>query len=152
MGGGIVLSSLEETHRFGEALACCLKPNAILALSGDLGSGKTSFVQGVAKGLGIFSPIQSPTFIYLNVYEEGKVPFYHFDLYRLKNESDFWNMGFEEYFEKGGITAIEWPEKLGETLPKHCLFLQFSHAEKGRIIHFPSSFDSEMLDFLKKWH
>ena len=146
------LSSLQKTRLFGNHFARLLKPNSILALSGELGAGKTSFVQGLASGLGIDSPIQSPTFIYLNIYEEGKIPLYHFDLYRINDGAAFFAMGFEEYFQKGGITVIEWPEKLGNApLPPHIL-LRFSHEKKGRSVSLSSSFEPELLHFLSQWH
>jgi tRNA threonylcarbamoyladenosine biosynthesis protein TsaE len=154
MGGRnriVSLSSSEKTFFFGKYLANLMKPNSILALSGDLGSGKTSLVQGLAAGLGIDTPIQSPTFTYLNLYEEGTLPLYHFDLYRMQNEKDFFSMGFEEYFERGGVTAIEWPERLGDFLPAHTLSLHFSYLGRERSISFPSPFDPELLEFLDAW-
>ncbi len=114
-----------------------LRPNAILALSGDLGAGKTSFVQGLGAGLGIAETIQSPTFNYLNVYGGGKMSMYHFDLYRLTCAEDFFAMGFEEYFEKEGIVAMEWPERLEERLPREVLLFKFSCVEGGRSVLLP---------------
>jgi tRNA threonylcarbamoyladenosine biosynthesis protein TsaE len=106
-----------------------LPANTILALSGDLGAGKTTFVQGLALGLDIQEPIQSPTFILLNAYD----PLYHFDLYRLKTSSDFTNLGFEEYFHKGGICAIEWPDRIADLLPPGTIHIHFSYEKNGRI-------------------
>ena len=126
----IFLFSPEETRRFGRDFANKLAPNSILALYGPLGAGKTTFVQGLAEGLGIEAAVQSPTFTLFHLYE-GSLSLYHFDLYRFKNAEDFFQMGFEEYFEKGGICAIEWPERLGPRLPQNAISLSFQHLETG---------------------
>jgi tRNA threonylcarbamoyladenosine biosynthesis protein TsaE len=140
MGGRsrvIDLHSLEETHLFGQKVALSLLPGSVLALFGPLGAGKTSFVQGLALGLKLEEPIQSPTFTYLNIYE-GTLPLYHFDLYRMRGPSDFFSMGFDEYFSSGGITAIEWPERLGSFLPSQTISLSFSYLDVGRRVHLES--------------
>ncbi len=126
------LKSADETFAWGAFLANQLPKNAILALSGDLGAGKTTFVQGLASGLGIEESIQSPTFVLLNLYENLA----HFDLYRLPQETgsaDFINLGFHEYFEAGLICAIEWPERIEEILPKKTVRIHFEHAKQERI-------------------
>jgi tRNA threonylcarbamoyladenosine biosynthesis protein TsaE len=124
-----VLRSAEETIAFGKEMAIQLQKGGILALYGDLGAGKTTFVQGLALGLGIFEPIQSPTFVLLNVYSG----LYHFDLYRLKGETDFTNLGFEEYFDKKGICAIEWPDRIANLLPPETIYVTFNHEGNGRL-------------------
>lgn len=129
------MNSSEEMLSFGKELAPFLKPNTILALSGDLGAGKTTFVQGLAQGLQIDQPILSPTFVYLNLYV-GTLPLFHFDLYRFKKASDFFSLGFEEYFEKGGICAIEWPERIAGDLPPSTLAMNFTFHKQGRIVAF----------------
>lgn len=144
----IDLSSLEETLRFGKKAAGILPPGSVLALFGPLGAGKTSFVQGLAAGLGLETPVQSPTFTYLNLYEDK---LYHFDLYRMKNAADFFAMGFEEYFDLGGITAIEWPERLGSSLPMKALSLTFSYLPIGRRVNLSSSFAPELIDSMVSW-
>lgn len=123
------LSSSEETLAFGSLAANEMPRNAILALSGDLGAGKTTFVQGLAIGLGLTEPVQSPTFVLLNVYE-GLA---HFDLYRLKNSSDFRSLGFDEYFGKEMICAIEWPDRIQEILPPETIHIHFEYEKGGRI-------------------
>lgn len=123
------LSSSEETLALGRKMARELPPNAVIALSGGLGAGKTTFVQGLAQGLGITDPIQSPTFVILNIYKG----LYHFDLYRLKNSDDFTSLGFEEYFQKGGICAIEWPDRITKILPPDTVYIDFRYDTKGRI-------------------
>ncbi len=127
--GTYFLPSLEETFSFGKEAANLLPKNSVLALSGTLGAGKTSFVQGLAAGLGITEPVQSPTFVLLNVYE-GLA---HFDLYRLKQSSDFISLGFDEYFAKGGICAIEWPDRIEEILPPETIYIDFTYEKEGRI-------------------
>ena len=127
----IPLASLEETLRFGCALGKTIKPDTILALSGDLGAGKTSLVQGLAHGLSISDPIQSPTFVYLNIYE-GSLPLYHFDLYRLNKSSILDAENFEEYFYGDGVTVIEWADKIRELLPKRRIEVKLSVAGENK--------------------
>ena len=154
MGGRsriIDLSSPDHTYNFGRHAAKALQPGAILALFGPLGAGKTYFVQGLAAGLQIKMPIQSPTFTYFHPYTEGTRPLYHFDLYRMKGPSDFFSMGFEEYLDRDGIAAIEWPERLGASLPAHAISLHFSYHEKGRRVHLSSGLESELINSLASW-
>ena len=129
--GTYPLSSAEETIAFARKLASLLPSKAIIALSGDLGAGKTTFVQGLALGLGIQEPIQSPTFVLLNAYQNL---LYHFDLYRLRQAADFTNLGFEEYFHLDGICAIEWPDRIETLLPENTYRVEFSYDGVGRII------------------
>jgi len=126
---GLNLDTAEDTIAFGKKMASMLPKNAVVALSGDLGAGKTTFVQGLALGLGIKEPIQSPTFVLLNLYKG----LYHFDLYRLKNESDFTSLGFEEYFEKDGICVIEWPDRIAKILPPGTVHIEFIYKQEQRI-------------------
>lgn len=129
IAGKYPLLSAEETLAFGKMAAAVLPKNSVLALSGNLGAGKTTFVQGLAAGLGISEPIQSPTFVLMNHYE-GLT---HFDLYRLKTASDFTGLGFEEYFGSGGICAIEWPDRIELILPPETVRIEFIYAKEGRI-------------------
>lgn len=128
--GNYSLSSAEEMFNFGAWAASVLPKNSILALSGDLGAGKTTFVQGLASGLGILEKVQSPTFVILNVYE-GLA---HFDLYRLKGLTDFTNLGFEEYFNLEQICAIEWPDRIREILPPETVHIRIEHKGGGRTL------------------
>ncbi|HSX38901.1 MAG TPA: tRNA (adenosine(37)-N6)-threonylcarbamoyltransferase complex ATPase subunit type 1 TsaE [Chlamydiales bacterium] len=139
--------SPDHTHRFGRHAAAFLLPHSILALFGPLGAGKTSFVQGLASGLNIKTLVQSPTFTYLHVFTEGILPLFHFDLYRMKNPADFFSMGFEEYFNQGGITVIEWPDRLGPLLPDRAYSFFFSYTDSGRRVNLSSSIDSKLIDF-----
>jgi len=112
--------SFEETVEFGEKLGNVLKSGDIISLSGDLGTGKTAFTNGIAKSLGITSYITSPTFTIVNEYE-GKIPLYHFDVYRISEPDDMFDIGFEEYINSEGITIIEWGEQIKEILPEEII-------------------------------
>lgn len=111
-----------ETHSFGETLdlgrkfGSLLKPGDVVCLSGDLGTGKTAFTNGIAKELGIDSYITSPTFTLVNEYQ-GKYPLYHFDVYRIADPDEMFDIGFEEYLNGEGITIIEWGELIWQILP-----------------------------------
>lgn len=123
--------SSEDTVNFAAEFALLLKPNTVLALRGDLGAGKTTFVKGIAHGLGADPHvISSPTFSYLHIYE-AKFPIYHFDLYRLSSSRQFELSGFEEYFHAGGIACIEWPSLASEALPKNTILIDLRHAGEG---------------------
>jgi tRNA threonylcarbamoyladenosine biosynthesis protein TsaE len=152
MGGSrvIFLSSVEEMFALGFRAASHLSPDSILALSGPLGSGKTSFIQGLAAGLKIEGPILSPTFQYVHVYE-GALPLYHFDLYRMTGASDFFAMGFEEYFTMGGIVAIEWPERLGSLLPATAHVFRFSYEGTGRSVTGCSFLEEKLIESVVTW-
>ena len=120
--------STEETLALGARVADVLGSGAVLALYGDLGSGKTHFVKGVARGLGL-SPanVRSPTFTILAVHDEGERPLYHFDAYRVQNPDEFVELGFEEYVHSDGLTCIEWAGRVREMLPPDAVHLQFHH-------------------------
>ncbi len=132
------LRTSEETVALGKQCGIQLSRGSVVALFGDLGAGKTTFVQGIAAALGIEEPIQSPTFTYLHIYQ-GTMPLYHFDLYRMNGHFDFFSMGFEEYFDSDGITVIEWAERLGHTLPENALSIHLSHHEGGRSVRILSN-------------
>lgn len=126
-----VSSCRQETESFGEEIATRLSPNGSLCLFGELGTGKTTLVKSVAFHLSGFDPdeVVSPTFTYLNIYE-GRVPIYHFDLYRLEGIKDFLNRGFDEYFDLEGICCIEWAERIAPILPPHALKVHIKHLEE----------------------
>lgn len=127
---GIVTRSENETRKLGEKLGAMLKPGDFIALYGDLGSGKTHFAQGVALGAGVDPRVRvtSPTYTILNEYD-GKIPVYHFDLYRLQGDSDIAELGFDEYFSGNGICLVEWAERLSLELPERYLGVRFHHGE-----------------------
>ena len=108
----------QETKELGRKIGASAKPGEIFLLNGDLGVGKTVFVQGVALGLGIEGPINSPTFTILQVYDEGRLPFYHFDVYRISDPEEMYEIGFEEYIEGEGVCFIEWANLIEELLPE----------------------------------
>lgn len=109
--------SAEETSALGEKIGREAKPGAVYTLVGDLGVGKTVFTQGIAKGLGITEPICSPTFTIVQVYEEGRIPFYHFDVYRISDIEEMDEIGYEDYFYGNGLTMIEWANLIEDILP-----------------------------------
>ena len=101
----------EQTEELGAALAQRLSPGDVAAFYGDLGAGKTAFVRGMARGLGIREPVTSPTYTIVNEYLSGRIPLFHFDLYRLSGPDDLFDIGWEDYLERGGICAVEWSER-----------------------------------------
>lgn len=108
----------KETYELGKKLGESAKSGQIYSLIGDLGAGKTVFTQGFAAGLGITGPVNSPTFTILQVYEEGRIPFYHFDVYRIEEIEEMEEIGYEEYFDGEGVCLIEWADLIEELLPK----------------------------------
>jgi tRNA threonylcarbamoyladenosine biosynthesis protein TsaE len=112
-----------ETFRFGQCLANILSAGQVVCLIGDLGAGKTLLVQGLAEGLGIVDSVNSPTFTILNVYE-ASFPVYHFDLYRLEDAAELFDIGFYEYTEGSGLSIIEWADKFPDQLPDEYLWIE----------------------------
>jgi tRNA threonylcarbamoyladenosine biosynthesis protein TsaE len=127
-----------QTRRLGARLAAFLSPGDILALVGDLGSGKTCWIQGVCKGLGVVEPVVSPTFTLVNEYQ-GLYPIYHIDLYRLADMSETSTFGLEEYLYGPGISLIEWADRAKNLLPSEYLTIELGHLEetKRRVILRP---------------
>lgn len=111
--------SAEETLKLGEQMGREAKPGTVCTLVGDLGVGKTVFTQGIARGLDIEESICSPTFTIVQVYEEGRMPFYHFDVYRIGDIEEMDEIGYEDYFYGEGLTMIEWANLIEEILPKN---------------------------------
>ena len=122
----MITNSAEETILFGEKLGKTLKPGDIVALSGNLGSGKTTFTKGIGKGLGVKDSkrINSPTFVLIKEYK-GRIPLYHLDLYRLDGLQEIENLAVEEYIYGHGITVIEWAEKIKGLLPEKHILVKF---------------------------
>ncbi len=112
-----ISNSPDETQGFAADMAKSLKSGDVLCLYGDLGAGKTAFVQGLAKGLGIDEPITSPTFTIVNEYE-GRLPLYHFDVYRIADSDEMYEVGFDEYVYGEGVSVIEWPQLIADILPE----------------------------------
>ena len=107
-----------ETEALGAALAKLLWPGAVVAFTGDLGAGKTAFVLGMAQGLGVAGRVTSPTFTIVNEYEGGRLPLFHFDLYRLASSDELFEIGWEDYLRRGGVCAVEWSENAAGALER----------------------------------
>ena len=119
-----ITNSEEETREFAKEFAKKLNIGDVVVLSGDLGSGKTKFVEGVLSNFGLENEISSPTFTIVNEYESADVNIYHFDVYRLEDSDEFYAIGWEEYFEKG-ICLIEWGELIKDALPSKYIKISF---------------------------
>ena len=111
-----ITHSPEETERLGEALAALLQPGDIIAYRGDLGAGKTAFTRGLARGLGYAEPVTSPTYTIVNEYLGGRLPLFHFDMYRLRCADDLWDIGWDDYLDRCGVCAVEWSENVADAL------------------------------------
>jgi tRNA threonylcarbamoyladenosine biosynthesis protein TsaE len=139
-------TSPEETEAIGAALGKVLVAGTVLAYRGDLGAGKTAFTRGLAKGLGYPDSVTSPTYTIVNEYLGGRLPLFHFDMYRLRSADDLWGIGWDDYLDRGGVCAVEWSEnvcdalenaltvrieKLGEDRRKIIIEGEFDHAAFG---------------------
>ena len=111
-----ITNSPAETEAVGQALAQRLKPGTVIAYRGDLGAGKTAFTRGLARGLGYCDPVTSPTYTIVNEYLGGRLPLFHFDMYRLASADDLWDIGWDDYLERGGVCAVEWSENVAEAM------------------------------------
>lgn len=111
-----ITHSPEETEKIGEALAKSLQPGTILAYRGDLGAGKTAFTRGLARGLGCKETVTSPTYTIVNEYLGGRLPLFHFDMYRLTSSDDLWDIGWEDYLDREGVCAVEWSENVQDAM------------------------------------
>ena len=109
-------NSPEETEKVGAALGRILLPGTVLAYRGDLGAGKTAFTRGLARGLGYAEPVTSPTYTIVNEYLGGRLPLFHFDMYRLASSDDLWDIGWDDYLERGGVAAVEWSENVDDAM------------------------------------
>ena len=111
-----ITHSPTETEAVGCALGKMLAPGTVLAYEGDLGAGKTAFTRGLARGLGCTEQVNSPTYTIVNEYLSGRLPLFHFDMYRLRSAEDLWDIGWDDYLERGGICAVEWSENVREAM------------------------------------
>jgi tRNA threonylcarbamoyladenosine biosynthesis protein TsaE len=111
-----ITHSPEETERLAQALAALLQSGDIIAYRGDLGAGKTAFTRGLAKGLGCREQVTSPTYTIVNEYLSGRLPLFHFDMYRLASSDDLWSIGWEDYLDRGGVCAVEWSENVDDAM------------------------------------
>ena len=124
-----ITNSPEETEAVGETLAGQLMAGSVVAFAGDLGAGKTAFTRGLARGLGVTDRVTSPTFTIVNEYEGGRLPLFHFDLYRLGGEEELFDIGWEDYLCRGGICAVEWSEVAGTALESGCIHVEIRRGE-----------------------
>ena len=113
-----ISNSAQETEALGERLAARLRPGDVIAYTGDLGAGKTAFTRGLARGLGVADRVTSPTFTIVNEYEGGRLPLFHFDLYRMDSPEELFDIGWEDYLARGGVCAVEWSEQVADALPE----------------------------------
>lgn len=107
-----------------------LEPGTVIAFTGDLGAGKTAFVRGLARGLGITERVTSPTFTIVNEYEGGRLPLFHFDMYRLGSADELFDIGWEDYLARGGVCAVEWSENVSDALEEGCLRVDIRRGER----------------------
>lgn len=113
-----ISNSPTETEALGEALAARLTAGTVVAFTGDLGAGKTAFTRGLARGLGVPDRVTSPTFTIVNEYLGGRLPLFHFDMYRLPDSDALFDIGWEDYLDRGGVCAVEWSEQVADALPE----------------------------------
>ena len=112
----ITTHSADERQALGQKLASRLAPGDVIAYFGDLGAGKTAFTRGLAQGLGITDPVTSPTYTIVNEYLSGRIPLFHFDMYRLSSSDELFDIGWEDYLSRGGVCAVEWSENVEDAL------------------------------------
>ena len=120
----IITNNENETIREGEKLGRSLLPGAVVALYGELGAGKTAFTRGIAAGMGIGMCVSSPTFTIVNEYP-GSVPLFHFDMYRLESENELFDIGWDDYHDRGGVCVVEWSEKVPGAFAPDAIFVSF---------------------------
>ena len=111
-----ITNSPEETEKIGAALAQVIAPGSVIAYRGDLGAGKTAFTRGLAKGLGCGELVTSPTYTIVNEYLGGRLPLFHFDMYRLRSSDDLFDIGWDDYLDRGGVCAVEWSENVDDAM------------------------------------
>ena len=124
-----VTNSPAETEALGQRLAERLQPGDVIAYTGDLGAGKTAFTRGLARGLGITERITSPTFTIVNEYQGGRLPLFHFDMYRLGSSEELYEIGWEDYLSRGGVCAVEWSEIVADALEADCIRVDIRQGE-----------------------
>lgn len=121
------ISSERETEKFGEELGNKVKAGDIVALIGDLGTGKTTLTKSIARGLGITETITSPTFNIVKEYRSGRLPLYHFDVYRITEPEEMFELGYEEYFYGDGVCVIEWADMVEEIIPEYAMKIRMRY-------------------------
>lgn len=124
-----ITNSEQETERLGQRVGRALKPGAVIAYTGDLGAGKTAFTRGLARGLDISERVTSPTFNIVNEYEGGRLPLFHFDMYRLGGSDELFDIGWEDYLARGGVCAVEWSENVDDALDQDAVRIDIRRGE-----------------------
>lgn len=144
-------TNAEETIRLGERIGRILSDGIVIALIGKLGAGKTTLVKGIARGLGVKELIHSPTFTLIHEHK-GRIPLYHFDLYRITEKEELHDIGYEEYFYGSGVTVIEWPEKIIDLLPPDHLEIHITGEDDHRDFEFHAkgAISKEILRLIQK--
>ena len=123
------INNEQDTREYGIKLASSLKPGDVIALVGDLGTGKTTLTKYIAEGLGVKEIVNSPTFTIVKEYRSGRLPLFHFDVYRLENEDELFEIGADEYFYDGGVCVIEWADKVLEALPEKYIKIDIEYGD-----------------------
>ena len=126
----IIIRNESETEKFGIGLAGKLDPGAVIALEGDLGTGKTTLTKSIARGLGIDDVITSPTFNIVKEYRSGRLPLYHFDVYRIGDVDEMYEIGYEEYFYGDGVCIIEWADLIEDIIPDDAIRIRIEYGDK----------------------
>ena len=124
-----ITNSEQETEQLGRRLGQALQPGSVIAYTGDLGAGKTAFTRGLASGLEIPERVTSPTFTIVNEYEGGRMPLFHFDMYRLGGADELFDIGWEDYLARGGVCAVEWSENIDEALDEEPIRIDIRRGE-----------------------
>ena len=138
-----VIHNEADTKKFGIELAKKLKPGAIVAMIGDLGTGKTTLTKAIAEGLGITEMITSPTFTIVQEYHDGRLPLYHFDVYRIGELEEMYELGYEEYFFGSGVCVIEWADLIMDILPPESIIIRIAYGEnEGERIYHIANLDA----------
>jgi len=139
-------NSPEETERVGQALGKVLPAGTVIAYRGDLGAGKTAFTRGLARGLGCKDIVTSPTYTIVNEYLSGRLPLFHFDMYRLTSSDDLFDIGWEDYLERGGVCAVEWSENVADAMENAILVTLEKTGDESRRITIEGGEDLAVIE------
>lgn len=149
-----ISKNAEDTYKIGKKLGKLLFPGSIICLNGDLGTGKTAFTQGIGKGLGVSEHVVSPTYTIINEYTSGRIPLYHFDVYRLGSSDEMYELGCDEYFYGDGVTVVEWADSVEDVIPSERLWVTINKLEEPDqreiIMEATGSIYEELLKELEK--
>jgi tRNA threonylcarbamoyladenosine biosynthesis protein TsaE len=149
----LISHNVEQTQRLGARLGSLLTAGDVIALQGELGSGKTNFVKGIARGLAIRGTVHSPTFILANEYRGGRLPLFHVDAYRVGDAAEALGFGFDDYLNDAGVTVIEWAERIRDALPTEHLWIEFryiSETKRAILMQARGSHYQQLVDELKQ--